>query len=126
MQATAVSHFYLGRVADLSRFTQFLTESYNEDDHPISEFFASQGEIFCDHDWMETGIRHPGTSLEEFFAPYSYAEEWSTRLSQAAILRNLNDANILIFIDRDQVSVPRSVKLDELELEYMGTFEYKI
>ena len=114
MQATAVSHFYLDRVADLSRFTQFLTESYNEDDHPISELFASQGEIFCDHDCMETGIRHPGTSLEEFFAPYSYAEEWSTRLSQAAILRNLNDANILIFIDRDQVSVPRSVKLDEL------------
>jgi hypothetical protein len=127
MRTTEISHFYLGHVADDSRFFRFLEEHYSEDDdQPISEFYGSQGEIFCDHDFMETGQRQPGTSLEEFFEPHSYSDKWSEQLCRAARAGNLDDANILIFINVEQVKSPRSVREDGFELTYVGMFEYPI
>ncbi|MEJ7805077.1 MAG: hypothetical protein WKG03_04045 [Telluria sp.] len=50
MRTTQLSHFYLGPVTDSSRFSRLLAEHYSEDDdQPISEFYGSQGEFFCDH-----------------------------------------------------------------------------
>lgn len=127
MRRTEISHFYLGRVIDSSRFSRFLAEHYGEDDsQPISEFYGSQGEHFCDHDFMETGQRQPDASLEEFFAPHSYSDEWSEPLCRTARAANLEDANVLIFINREQVKSPRSVRADGFELEYVGMFEYPI
>lgn len=127
MHRTETSHFYLGRVGDSSRFSRFLAEHYGEDENqPISEFFGSQGEFFCDHDFMETGQRKPGTSLEEFFAPHSYSDKWSGVLCEAARALNLEDADALVFINSEQIKSPRSVRDDAFELVYIGMFEYPI
>ena len=127
MHRTEICHFYLGRVVDTPRFSKFLAEYYDEDENqPISGFYGSQGELFCDHDFMETGQREPGTSLEEFFAPHSYSDKWSEALCEAARAVNLEDANALIFINIEQVKSPRSVRDDGFELVYMGMFEYPI
>ncbi|MBB6583784.1 immunity 22 family protein [Ralstonia solanacearum] len=127
MHKTESSHFYLGRISDTSRFSSFLAEHYGEDENqPISEFYGSQGEFFCDHDFMETGQREPGASLAEFFAPHSYSEEWSQALCEAARAANLEDANALIFINCEQIKSPRSVRGEGFELVYIGKFEYPI
>ncbi len=117
MRSTEISHFYLGRVVDGARYSEFLAENYGDDDKPISEFYGSQGERFCDHDFMETGERAPGASLEEFFAPHSYADKWSEALCRAARAAGLENANVLIFINSDQIESPRSVRGDGFELE---------
>ena len=127
MNRTEVSHFFLGRVTDTSRFSKFLEEHYGEDDDlPISEFYGSQGEIFCDHDFMEVGRRGPVGTLEDFFKPYSYSDHWSASVCQAAHLHNMQDANALIFITSTEIKSPRSVKYDGFELVYLGAFEYPI
>ena len=128
MRSTEIAHFYLGRVSDGLRLTQFLAEHYGEDDEdaPLSEFYGSQGEQFCDHDFLESGLRLPGQSLEDFFAPYSYAQSWSGALCRAARAAGLDDANVLIFINHDQIAAPRAVHVAGLALHYMGTLEYAI
>lgn len=127
MHGMEASHFYLGRITDASRFSSFLAEHYGEDEsRPVSEFYGSQGEFFCDHDFMETGLRQSGTSLEEFFAPHSYSDKWSEALCEAARAANLGDANALIFINCEQIKSPRSVQGEGFELVYIGMFEYPI
>jgi len=127
MRTRETSHFYLGRVTDTARFNEFLAEHYDrDDDEPISAFYASQGERFCDHDFMETGERSPGASLEEFFAPHSYASEWSAALCEAARSKGLDDANALLFINSEQIAQPRSVTYEGFELVYVGAIGYSI
>lgn len=127
MRESETSHFYLGRVTDNTEFSKFLEENYGEDDdEPISEFYGSQGEMFCDHDFMETGLRPTNISLSEFFASHSYADKWSEALIQAAQAMGLEDANALIFINKEEIKFPKSVKREGVELVYVGTFEYPI
>lgn len=127
MRRTETSHFYLGRVTDEDRFEAFLEEDYDrEDGEPRSDFYGSQGEFFCDHDFMETGTREPGQSLEAFFAPHSYAEHWLEPVCEAARAARLDDANALLFIRKDEIASPRSVRGDGFELVYLGEFTYPI
>lgn len=127
MRSRETSHFYLGRMTDPLRYAAFLAEHYDrEDDEALSAFYASQGESFCDHDFMETGERTPGLSLEAFFEPHSYASEWSAAVCAVARARGLDDANVLLFINADQISAPRSVKDEGFELIYIGSFDYLI
>jgi hypothetical protein len=127
MPKTEVSHFYLGRIRDTERFAAFLAESYDrEDDEPIAEFYASQGKIFCDHDFLEVGIKKVETSLQEFFKPHSYSEYWSEPVFRAAREMGLEDANALIFISKSQISEPRSVQDPGFDLYYVGEYDYPI
>ena len=125
---TETSHFFLGRFKNQSLFAKFLKEDFNEDDEdaPISPFYGSQGKTFCDHDSMECGFRGKEPTLKEFFAPYSYAEHWAETLAKKAADAGLEDANALIFISKDQISKPRSVKGDGFTLTYLGTIKYPI
>lgn len=127
MANTETSHFYLGRVRDKERFSAFLTENYDrEDDEPVAEFYSSQGKIFCDHDFLEVGIRKTESSLHEFFKPYSYSEHWSDSICSVAKEMELEDANALIFISKSQISSPRSVEDAGFHLYYIGEYEYPI
>ena len=126
MRRTETSHFYLGRVADEASFSSFLEGDYErEDDQPRSDFYGSQGEFFCDHDFMETGTREQGQSLEAFFSPHSYAEYWTEAVCQAARALQLEDANALLFIHKDEIASPRSVRGEGFELIYLGEFSYQ-
>ncbi|KAF1006432.1 MAG: hypothetical protein GAK28_02450 [Luteibacter sp.] len=128
MRTTETSHFYLGRVTDPANYAAFLAEHYDreDDEEALSAFYASQGETFCDHDFMETGERAPDLSLKAFFAPHSYASEWSGAVCAAAREHELDDATLLLFISSDQIAAPRSVKGDGFELIYIGSFDYRI
>ena len=128
MKSFEISHFYLGKVTDNCQFGNFLEEIYieKEDDQPLSEFYGSQGEVFCDHDFMEVGFREHQKSLALFFAPYSYAEYWSESVCAKAKTLGLEDANALIFISKEQIDKPRSVAEKGFELVYIGEYKYPI
>ncbi len=128
MKSEETSHFYLGRVSDLEAFERFLEEVYDEDndDKPLSEFYGSQGEVFCDHDFMEVGFREKEKDLEEFFEPYSYSIYWSSLVCNKAAALGLQDANALIFISKEEISNPKSVSEKGFELIYLGEYTYPI
>ncbi|HEY8100235.1 MAG TPA: immunity 22 family protein [Burkholderiaceae bacterium] len=127
MANTETSHFYLGQVHDKERFSALLAENYDrDDDEPVAEFYRSQGKIFCDHDFLEFGIRETESSLQEFFKPYSYSDHWSDTVCRAAKEMNLEDANALIFISKSQISSPCSVQDAGFNLYYIGAYEYPI
>ena len=125
---TETSHFFLGRFRTERHFSKFLKEDYSrdDDDTPLSAFYGSQGETFCDHDFLEHGFRDKGSTLQEFFAPYSYAEHWAKELAKRAGEAGLDDANALIFISKAEIKKPRSVKGDRFALIYLGVIKYPI
>jgi hypothetical protein len=128
MTDTETSHFFLGRFQSARDFAKFLKEDFSQDDDdaPISAFYGSQGETFCDHDFMEHGFRNKEQPLKEFLAPYSYAEHWAEELLKKAATAGLDDANALIFISKDQIKKPRSVSGDGFILTYLGKIKYPI
>jgi len=113
MSDTETSHFFLGRFRSRRQFSEFLEEDYSkeDDDTPLSRFYGSQGESFCDHDFMEHGFRDKKSTLKEFFAQYSYAEHWAKELAKRAADAGLQDANALIFISNAEIAKPRSVSV---------------
>ena len=128
MSSTETSHFFLGRFRSKSQFAKFLKEDYSKDDDdtPLSPFYGSQGQTFCDHDFLEHGFRETERTLKEFFAPYSYAEHWAGELAKRADDAGLQDANSLIFISKAEIRKPRSVKGDGFTLTYLGVIKYPI
>jgi hypothetical protein len=129
MPQTETSHFFLGRFRSQTQFSEFLKEDYSrddDDDTPLSPFYGSQGESFCDHDFMECGFRDKESTLKEFFAPYSYAEHWAKELAKRAADVGLDDANALIFISKPEITKPRSVTGDGFTLTYLGEIQYPI
>jgi len=128
MSDTETSHFFLGRFRSKRDFSKFLKEDYSKDDDdtPLSAFYGSQGETFCDHDFMEHGLRDKGSTLQEFFTPYSYAEHWAKELARRAADAGLDNANALIFISKAQIKKPRSVTGDGFTLTYLGQIKYPI
>ena len=128
MRDTETSHFFLGRFRSERQFSKFLKEDYSkeDDDAPLSPFYGSQDEIFCDHDFMETGFRETRQTLKKFFALYSYSEHWAEELRKRAVDAGLEDANALIVISKDQITQPRTVTGDGFTLTYLGEIKYPI
>ena len=128
MARTDTSHFFLGRFPSERSLAKFLEEDYSieDDDTPISPFYGSQGETFCDHDSMESGFREGESTLKEFFEPYSYAEYWAEELASRASKEGLDDANALLFISKGEIASPCSVAEDGFSLSYLGEIEYPI
>lgn len=128
MPRNETSHFFLGRFPSEQVFIKFLKEAYPtlDDDVPVSPFYDSQGETFCDHDFMESGFRDQEPTLKDFFEQYSYAEYWADELSSRATKLGLDNANALIFISKNQITSPSSVKEEEYSLSYLGEIEYPI
>jgi len=127
MKTHEISHFFLGRVSDHSKYNDFLEERYGEDDDtPLSKFCESQGEHFIDHDFMEIGARENEPSLEEFFKPYSYSEHWSNDVIEKANSLQLLDADVLLFVSKEEIKNPKSVKGKGFELVYIGEYGYPI
>lgn len=124
--ATETSHFFLGKVTDLAEYEAFIAEQYDDDDTPLSEFCASQGKMFIDHDFMELGFREDGETLAQFFAQYSYAEHWAGALCQRAESQQLTDANALLFVTDSEIAEPRFVSASGFALHYMGKLSYPI
>lgn len=136
---TETSHFYVGYFPDEDDYFEFVGESenyYDEDEDAaendaeekyISAFARSQGETWLDHDFMESVFNEEPVPLTEKFGDASYAEEWADELQRRIDASgNTSEINTLVFISKDQIHQPVSVKTDTFHLLYMGEIEYKI
>ena len=71
-----VVHLWLGKAANKTRLNKFLKETYVADDRPISEFAASQGVNFYDHDFMD--VEFNNNDAQETFSKVSAKDEYLT------------------------------------------------
>ena len=110
---------WIGTATDQSRVERLLDESYGTDD-PISEFAATQGETFYDHDFIDWKFVPEG-GLKNLVVGVSFSESFATELINVAGNRS---ANIAIFAFEDDFSQPQSAKVDGIELQYVGRFAY--
>ena len=129
---TEKCHFWVGRFETQNLYFDFVAEDESlyeledSDDAPISKFAKSQGEIWIDHDFMETGFEEPTDDIKKQFSKYSYAYNWGEELERRCSTLKLDNINTLIFLNQDQISSPTSVEGAGFKLEYIGVIEYKI
>ena len=129
---TEKSHFWIGKFDTKDLYLDFVGEDDSRyeledyDDIPISKFAKSQGEIWLDHDFMESGFEEPNKDVKIQFDKYSYAYNWGKELEKRCLKLTEPDNNTLIFINEHQIKNPSSVKGDGFILEYIGIIEYDI
>jgi len=129
---TEKSHFWIGKFDSEDLYFDFVGEDNsryeldNYDDIPVSKFAKSQGEIWIDHDFMESGFEEPNKDIKIQFNKYSYSFNWGKELEKRCLKLTESENNTLIFINEDQIEKPNSVSGNGFTLEYMGTIEYEI
>lgn len=129
---TVKSHFWIGKFESEDIFGDFVGEDESRyeledyDDIPISKFATSQGEIWIDHDFMESGFEEPNKDVKIQFKKYSYAYNWGEELERRCSKLPETGYNALIFISEDQIDNPKSVIGNGFILEYLGTIEYEV
>lgn len=123
---TETSHFWLGKFTDRRRADKYFAEQYEDDDAPVSEFARDQGVRWYDHDFMESGFSKAAKSVEKLVKGYSYYEQWAEELARRAKDAGLTGANLLVFINKDQIKKPQSAKGKGYSLHYLGTIKYSI
>ncbi|MEM7190882.1 MAG: hypothetical protein AAF439_14830 [Pseudomonadota bacterium] len=105
-------------------FHALLDEHYEEDneDAPISAFAASQGVAYYDHDWQEAFFLpdFPGTVRQA--VGEAACEAFNAALGGQAI------GAIKLFVMPDCIGIdaPRSARVGEVEIVFLGTFDLAI
>jgi Immunity protein 22 len=121
---TRTVDIWVGNFKSKRAFNSFTKEHYGEDDQPINQFAASQGETFYDHDFTE--IEHFGKNLRlaPIIEPLSDSNSFlSSVLSEAHRTGGL--ALNCVFADYDQqFENPVSVEGEGFSIVYMGRFEF--
>lgn len=129
---TEKSHFWIGKFDSEDLYFDFIGEDNSRyeledyDDVPVSKFAKSQGEIWIDHDFMESGFEKPNKDIKIQFDKYSYAYNWGKELEKRCSEFTPLENNTLIFINENQIKKPSSVKGNGFNLEYLGIIEYEI
>ncbi|SFW23666.1 immunity 22 family protein [Cellulophaga fucicola] len=129
---TEKSHFWIGKFENESLYYNFIAEDdsrYELEDYdaiPVSKFAKSQGEIWIDHDFMESRFEKPTKDIKNQFNKYSYSNHWESELENRCSKLSESEFNTLIFISEDQIKNPKSIKETGITLEYLGVIEYEI
>ena len=112
-------NIWLGEFDSQARFTSFMEESYSDDDDdaPISQFAASQGETFYDHDWLESYYSEKGQKDLLRHVPSVYLHGVEAKMGEIG----LKNANALILF-YNQWSSPVD-KVESPELWHLGQFD---
>lgn len=126
MRGREVSHFWVGRFPEAIA-AEYFVETYGVDRNevPVSAFARDQGVQWYDHDFLEYGW---GTAdrIQELVSGYSYSDQWGGELADRVAKAQLTGVNFFVFISRDEISTPQSIRGSDYWLEYMGTIEYRI
>ncbi len=125
MGETETSHFWVGRVPEHVAASYFAETCGRGGDEPVSAFARDQGATWYDHDRPEYGWGTAG-AVRELVAGYSYSDQWAGELDRRAAAAGLAGVNFFVFISRDEVERPRSVRGDGYWLHYLGTIGYRV
>lgn len=126
-------HVWFGKFHSMVDYQNFILEHYNEtdDDTPLNEFAASQGEVWYDHDWLECQFFEYGNWEEKFFYSGSPLQVGSVNeiITRA---KSLSDADYNAFFsyiephctpNSVEFSSPTTYKNENAELLFIGSFE---
>lgn len=121
------SHLWLGRFPSEAALDAYFEESYgDDDDQPINQFAADQGERSYDHDWVERSFFDASGDLRAQLAPHSYSSSYLDRVIELARARGMVGANAFVLADRGEFEHPVSVNAPSYTLWYLGEFRCEV
>lgn len=98
----------------------YFVETFSEDDIPLSPFVRDQGKVFVDHDWMEKSWLDKAVDVADLLSPHMFQADERDRAVSIAHEMGLQKAFLVVTIDEDEVTEPRSV--EQPPLIYLGCF----
>ena len=119
------SHFWLGVFKSEDHLGAYFEEQYDDDDIPVNQFAADQGEMRYDHDWVERGFLKSG-ALHELIKRASYSSDYLHDVIAAATALGIGAANTFILADCNEFDDPKAVNADEYGLWYIGMFKCRV
>jgi uncharacterized RDD family membrane protein YckC len=124
--STMIAHLWLGQFGPEAP-EDFFEERYDrEDDEPLSQFAASQGETWYDHDFVEISYLDEMGSVRSLVEGHSYCESYLDSIVAKAATLGIDRVNVFVFADKEQCSSPRSARGPGYQLWYLGEFECRI
>ncbi len=129
------SQFWVGSFASESLFWDFFGEDQSIyerddcDDLPVSRIAESQGEIWIDHDFAESGFQTSDAPIAEKFAPHSWSEFWAPLVEREMLKKSIGPINAFMMVGVDEppgkppyrkISNPRDVEGEGFKLFYLG------
>ena len=116
-------HIWLGNFSSHDALEDYLEEHYDEDDdeQPINQFAADQGETFYDHDWVEAGFKEV-EDINGLIKGHSYSDIYSEEVLEKAKSLEIKTANTFIMADSGEFSTPQSKQAETYSLYYLGRF----
>ncbi len=116
-----VLHLWLGKAANKTRLNKFLKETYAADDRPISEFAASQGVNFYDHDFMDIEFNKGWKSLADALLVLACSSSYAEGVREK-VARFDHNFYIACFNPED-FGNPHDYEAEGLKLDFIGTFK---
>lgn len=119
------SHFWAANFNNQKQFEDYFKETYHDDeDFSRCPFVNEQKLEFIDHDFLERIFETNDVNVKTKFAIASYASAWMREFEKRLETRNLQEVNSLVFVNKDEIETPLSVKGKGYFLEYLGVIEY--
>ncbi len=118
---------WVGNFDSESRLDEFLEESYDDDDEPISAFARCQGEGYYDHDYLEADYERNGFSSDTELVPsgFEFSGDGEQQVLAQLVKAQIKAVNTKLFVFGKQFASPRTCRGDGLELIYLGRFRSK-
>ncbi len=112
---------WLGKAENKRRYSAFLKEQYGDDSRPISEFAASQGETFYDHDFVESEFNAKWRTLDDALLALSHSASYASELRAKV---KTFDHNFTLATFEDDFKNPTSYQATGIQIDFLGSFEY--
>ena len=118
------AHIWVAHFESEDALEQYMEETYDEDndDAPISQFAADQGQAFYDHDLVYAQF-HDSPTARVLVEGWGFPEESVATVVQAIVELNAPNANVCFVADKDEFDQPCSIKGNGYELWYVGQFD---
>ena len=116
-----VDHIWLGLFGPDSPETYFV-QTYVDDETPLSQFGAEQGERSFDYDLVEISFPNDPLPVRDLVDGHSYSESYLDSVVKKAAELGIVEANVFVLADKDEFASPRSVTGPGYKLWYLGEF----
>ncbi len=128
---TETCDFWVGVFPNEAAFFDYFGESTDyyddpDDSRPLTKFASGQGETWYDHDMIEMGFNAEAASIAELTKPYSYSDQYESKLTELAAGLGVEGINAFVFIRAGEIAEPRTVIDEAFQLHYVGRITYKI
>ena len=123
--AMDISHIWVGVFASDAPDDYFVEQYSDDDDAPLNQFAAEQGENFYDNDWLEISYLDASESedVRSFIDGHSYSDDYLDAVVEKTTLLGIDQINVFVIADKGEFSDPKTVKGDNYRLEYLGEFK---